>query len=218
MFPLRLFRRIMTSRAGTVLAVKRPRHHWTASLGGSSRHERRVSRIAVRLFDLLAPIHQMNRRHRKLLRLAALVHDAGRSISSDGHAQHGAELVLRSREIDVTEDYRRALAYLVRYHAGPVPALRDDEILLPGDGRRKLLVLLSLLRAADGLDSRRLDSTAIIAQLKSQRLSVRCMVRRRLARAQRILHRKAKFKLLEEMLGLRVKLRVTGATLEPLIN
>ena len=117
-------------------------------------------------------------------------------------------MVLRTRNLPITPQQRRAVAYLVRYHAGRIPALRQDEILQPGDGRRKLLILLALLRAADGLDSRRISSPAIIAKMRSRRLRVRCIVPRRVSRARRILHRKAKFQLLEQTLGLRVKLRV----------
>jgi exopolyphosphatase/pppGpp-phosphohydrolase len=43
------------------------------SLGGCSAHEKRVARIASRLFDVVQPIHGLKRSDRRLLRIAALL-------------------------------------------------------------------------------------------------------------------------------------------------
>src|SRR3954449_479784 len=112
------------------------------SLGGCSPHERRVAGIATRLFDLLLPLHSLGAAERRLLRVAALLHDCGRvAVGADGHNVHGATIVGEDRQLPLTASRRRAVASLVRYHCGRVPRLGDDEVLLPGDGRRKLRTL-----------------------------------------------------------------------------
>jgi len=178
------------------------------ALGGYSKHERRVARIARHLFDVLAPLHGLGARERRVLHIAALLHDA-----ADGGDHHisGAENVLFDRSLEMSARRRRCIAYLVRYHRGHVPGIGRDEILQPGDRRRKMRVLLALLRAADSLDSRRLPRPTIRIRLRGRELSIRCDCRKKLARARRILSRKAKFDLLERVLGLRVTLRIARA-------
>src|SRR5262245_22688900 len=134
------------------------------SLGGYSPHERRVARIATRLFDVLEPLHQLKPSDRRLLRIAALLHDSGRAGRAEDHHVRGADAVLDDFTLPLKPSKRRAIGYLVRHHCGRVPPLGCDEILKPGDRRRKLRILLALLRAADGLDSRRIKSPAIIAK------------------------------------------------------
>src|SRR5581483_11298394 len=47
--------------------------------------EQRVSEIAQKLFDLTWPLHGLGCRERRLLRLAAFVHDVGRAIDDRTH-------------------------------------------------------------------------------------------------------------------------------------
>jgi len=173
---------------------------------GGSEHERRVATIAPRLFDLLADQHQLDPNYRRLLHLAALVHDAAKPDGADGHEVRGAEMVLADRTLDISPEQRRAVAFLVRYHRGPVP--RADRILRRGDGRRKLLVLLALLRAADALDSRRVQPTALIIRRTPRKICVKCLVEGDTADAAQMLGRPRKFKLLEKTFGLRVRVRI----------
>ena len=174
---------------------------------GCSEHERRVATIATRLFDLLAAQHGLSKSYRALLHTAALVHDAARPLGADDHNIRGAELVLEDRSLDLTPWERRAVAYLVRYHRGRVPTA--GEIILPGDGRRKLRVLLALLRAADALDSRRVPAQAIIVRRKQRKLRVHCLVGEELeAAARAALGRPRKLKMLEKIFKLRVQVRI----------
>ena len=175
---------------------------------GSSSHERRVAQIAMRLFDLLAPQHKLGPKYREILRLGALLHDAGRHFGAADHHLTGAELVLADRRLRLARRTRRCVAYLVRYHRGNVPARSETQILLPGDRHRKLRILLGLLRAADGLDSRRASPTAIVMKQKSHRLSVRCLVGNDRAHARKKLGQSRKFRLLERSLKLTVSVRV----------
>ena len=178
---------------------------------GCSNHERRVAAIAVRMFDLMSAEHNLGKRYRDLLHVAALVHDAAKPQGAEDHEVRGAQLVLDDRTLRVLPAERRAVAFLVRYHRGEVPAIHEDEILERADHHRKLLVLLAFLRAADALDSRRLSATALIIRRTENKLRVQCLIEGSTCEAARLLGRPRKFRLLEKTFGLRVRVRIESA-------
>src|SRR5687768_14081389 len=102
---------------------------WVARRLGGVRHERQVAAITSSLFDLTRPLHKLGPAHRRLLRLGALVHDVGRSVSKPDHPKQGARLLLADDALPLTPAERRALAYLTLHHRGPVPAAGRDAIL-----------------------------------------------------------------------------------------
>ena len=182
---------------------------WSLPQVAVSRHERRVASIAVRLFDLLAGAHELGRKYRKLLHLAALLHDAGRVYGSKGHEHSGAAMVLADRSLPLSRCHRRAIAYVIRYHRGPVPAtLGQQQILQSDDPHGKLRILLGILRVSDALDSRRLRPRTIIIKRTAKKLRITCRVSDNLEEAKSRLGGRGKFELLESELGLRVRLRI----------
>lgn len=187
----------------TVLAWVRRR------LGGTA-HERRVARIASRMFDLTAARHGLSARHRRLLRLAAIVHDVGRCVNDDDHPQEGAYLLLADHALPLSAQDRRLLAFLTRYHRGAVPEPGFERILRRDDPREPAYKLLGLLRAADALDKRpqRREPPRLRLTLDGPRLRVDCLVRKRPRRTEKTLTQPAKFRLLEELTGCRVHVRV----------
>jgi HD domain len=197
----------MPATNGATLGLRLPGHL------GCSPHERRVATIALRMFDLLAPQHGLGPDYRRLLRIGALVHDAARRYGAAEHHVRGAQFVLRDRTLGLTASQRRAVAYLVRYHRGPVEDV--DGLLQPGDGRRKIRVLLALLRAADALDSRHLAAEAIVIRRKGGKLRIQCLVDAPLDEARERFERPDKFRLLEKVLGLGVQVRVRQAIPDP---
>src|SRR4051812_10044536 len=101
---------------------------WTARHLGRIDHERRVVSIASTLFDLTASLHGLESNDLRLLKMAAMVHDVGRSIDEETHPEQGARMVVRHSELPLTGSERRWLSYLTRYHKGRVPASRCDNI------------------------------------------------------------------------------------------
>ena len=191
-------------------SITGPSSRWRLSgSNGITRHERRVAVIAIKLFDLLVPQHGLGRKYRHLLHVAALVHDAGRVYGAKGHEHSGAAMVLADRLLPLTPPQRRATAYLVRYHRGAIPSeISEQQILLSSDPCEQVRVLLGILRAADGLDSRRLAARAIIIKRRGKKLRITCVVGDKVAKARRRLGGANKWELLESELGLRVRLRV----------
>src|SRR5437016_13588154 len=96
------------------------------------------------------------------------------------------------------------MMYLTRYHRGAGPKLGFDGILKRSDGRKAMMTLLALLRAADVLDNRQLDPPRISITLKDNRITIRCFVDCEFGKARKVFKRRKKFRLLEEMLTCQV--------------
>ena len=190
---------------------------WVDSHLGSIVHEKRVARLALELFDLTRAQHGLTLEHRRILRMACLVHDVGRCKGDKNHEIRGAEMLLRDRALPLTPPERRVVAYLTRYHRGDVPDLGDDEILSRGDGRAASLRLLALLCAADALDCRSLPSPDLQLALHGDQLHIRCTVGSdvSITRARRAYLREKKFRLVERVLGCRVSIKLRRTDFKP---
>lgn len=116
-------------------------------------HARQVARLAGRLFDLTAPVHNLGEREREWLEHAALLHDVGYSIHFRRHHKHSQYLISTStldgfdpREIEV-------IAHVARYHRGARPRSRHESFAaLERWQQRTVERLAALLRVANALD------------------------------------------------------------------
>ena len=178
-------------------------------------HELRVLVIATKLFDLTDEVHELRPRDRRTLRLAALLHDVGRRFGERNHPADGAQMIADDHTLPISTRQRRAIAYLTRYHRGAVPRAGYDGILCRGDRRKPLMRVLALLRAADALDNRQLHPPTIAIAFKDakagRKLSIICFVESDLAKARKVFRRRKKFRLLEELLDLKVEVEVERA-------
>ena len=182
---------------------------WVLRQLGTVEHERRVVRTAVKLFDLTWPLHGLGRRERRILRLAALVHDVGRAIDDATHPKQGARMIREASHLPLVNSERRALAYLTRRHRGKVPDPAGDKYLARIDDSAALLMVLALLRAADTLDSRSLASPRLAFAMRGRLLRIHCQLDSDCLKARKTYSRRKKFRLLEELLGVRVEVHVT---------
>lgn len=85
-------------------------------------HLRRVSNLAVTLFDQLQPIHKMGSFARRLLLIAGLLHEIGQVISVESLEKHTLYMLLHTPFIGLTQRERVMTAFLAACH---------DEIYLP---------------------------------------------------------------------------------------
>ena len=178
---------------------------WVLAQLGTIRHELRVQEISGKLFDLTSPLHRLDGSYRRLLRMAAIVHDVGRSVDDATHPREGARLILETQKLPLDEAQRRALAYLTRHHRGQVPEAGSDKFLSPADDHHALAITLGLLRAADALDSRCLESPRLLFGCDGRRLQIHCFLERDSVKARKVFTRKKKYRLLESMLDCHVE-------------
>jgi exopolyphosphatase / guanosine-5'-triphosphate,3'-diphosphate pyrophosphatase len=144
-------------RVEAIEAVARRYEH----LGG---HQRHVARLALVLFERLAPLHGLASADRDLLWAAAILHGIGRFVAESGHHKHAAYLIRNTPLEGWNDDERELVAHVARYYrkAMPKPSHLEYAALAPGD-RRRVDVLASLLRIADGLDIRHLGVVTDVA-------------------------------------------------------
>jgi putative nucleotidyltransferase with HDIG domain len=184
--------------------------NWVSNQLGGIRHERRVAAIACSLFDLTLPLHDLGRGDLRLLKLAAYLHDVGRSVQNKNHAVIGARIIRRDRALPLKKRQRRALAYLALRHRGRVPDAQNDRALGRVNDPRKVRLLLAFLRAADALDSRGLPSPRLSISRRGQQIRIVCRPHEDSAKVRRIFTRRKKFRLLEELLDCRIEVVVVS--------
>jgi len=116
-------------------------------------HAEQVARLALRLFDLTAPVHNLGERERDWLEAAALLHDVGYSIHFQRHHKHSQYLISTAgldgfdrREIEI-------VAHVARYHRGARPRSSHPSFAaLRAWQQETVRRLAALLRVANALD------------------------------------------------------------------
>jgi exopolyphosphatase/guanosine-5'-triphosphate,3'-diphosphate pyrophosphatase len=117
-------------------------------------HCRRVTALALSLFDQTSALHGLGPAERGLLEVAGLLHDVGYAVSQSAHHKHSLYLI-RNADLDgFTPRERDLIANVARYHRKALPADRHpDYMALDDDDRTLVRRLAALLRLADGLDA-----------------------------------------------------------------
>lgn len=179
---------------------------------GGSRHERRVAHLAAQLFRLTSSWHGLSRKNLLTLKISALLHDIGRAADDARHPQLGARLIQRTHSLPLTPRQRRIAAFIARYHRGAIPSSPDTDYLRKKD-YPAALILLSLLRAADALDSRSHGEAAVRftrhgrAHRDDRKLTLHITPRHVSAKSHKAITRRKKYRLLESTLNCTVQLR-----------
>jgi exopolyphosphatase/guanosine-5'-triphosphate,3'-diphosphate pyrophosphatase len=121
-------------------------------------HARHVTRLALSLFDQLQPVHGLSEADRRLLLVAAVLHDIGQFIAYRRHHKHSLYLIYNSDVPNVTSGELALVALVARYHrrAEPKPEHFVFRDLSPEDQER-VRRLGALLRLADALDREHLQ-------------------------------------------------------------
>lgn len=131
-------------------------------------HSEQVTRLALKLFDELAPLHELKERDRELIEYAALMHDVGWHIGRKDHHKHAAYLIRHGKLRDFSGKEIGVMASIARYHRGSSPKMKHRLYAeLPSPARRTVNLGAAILRIADGLDR----SHAAVVR------SLRCAVR-----------------------------------------
>jgi exopolyphosphatase/guanosine-5'-triphosphate,3'-diphosphate pyrophosphatase len=116
-------------------------------------HATQVARLAVRFFDLTAPVHNLGAREREWLEHAALLHDVGYSVHFQRHHKHSLYLI-SSADLDAFDAREiEVVAHVARYHRGAPPKRRHESFATLEPWQRDTVRrLAALLRVANALD------------------------------------------------------------------
>ncbi len=126
---------------------------------GNEAHAEHVAKLAETMFDKWQSILRLSSRDRRLLRVAALLHDIGITINYYDHARHSAYLVENARLFGLTHREQMLAAVVAGWHNGPSAKYVRNKIYSEFLDQynwltaRKLALLLSL---AESLESTQL--------------------------------------------------------------
>jgi len=123
------------------------------SFGWEPDHAVQVRDLALSLFDQLEDLHDLDRRARRILEAAAILHDIGFSVDETKHHKHSYRLIRRQKLPGFDAREIELIANVARYHrkALPKPSHKNFKAL---DDREQIQVrrLSAILRVADGMD------------------------------------------------------------------
>ena len=117
-------------------------------------HSRQVERLALRLFDLMQPLHGLGEFERSWLQCASLLHDIGWVEGGQGHHKASMRLIQESPILAFDRRERQIIGSIARYHRGSLPKSRHAHFATLSEPDRVVVrKLASLLRLADGMDA-----------------------------------------------------------------
>jgi exopolyphosphatase/guanosine-5'-triphosphate,3'-diphosphate pyrophosphatase len=174
-------------------------------------HAHQVAALACALFDALDDEHGLSRRERRLLKVAALLHDIGLFISSNSHHKHSEYIINASDIFGVRAEERAIVSAVARYHRRALPqASHQGFSSLPRRDRAVVAKLAAILRVADALDrSHGQQVRSLEARLGDEELVIRVDTDEDLSLERLAMRSKAD--LFEEVFGRTVVLQQTGA-------
>jgi len=141
-------------------------------------HSQQVTRLALRLFDELRPLHDLADKERFWLECAGLLHDIGFSQGTKQHHKSALRIILESRLLPFDERERHIIGSVARYHRRALPQEKHDHFARLGAPDRKTVsILAALLRVADGLDRTHTDAAKDLScEVRSDAIVLHCVV------------------------------------------
>jgi exopolyphosphatase / guanosine-5'-triphosphate,3'-diphosphate pyrophosphatase len=116
-------------------------------------HSAQVARLALELFDALAPLHSMTADDRDLLEAGALLANVGLVVAHTKHHLHSYYVIRNSELAGLTDHEIELIAQIARYHRKSSPKASHPEFAaLDSDDQSRIRSLASILRVAIGLD------------------------------------------------------------------
>jgi exopolyphosphatase/pppGpp-phosphohydrolase len=127
-------------------------------------HANNVARNALELFDTLNSIHGIDTEMRKLVEIAALVHDAGVATDFENHHKAGRDILLLHPPLELPERLRPVVAWTAFLHKKSIGEEKVEKLKgkdfgkMPEDLQDLTLRVAALVRLADALDYSRMES------------------------------------------------------------
>jgi exopolyphosphatase/guanosine-5'-triphosphate,3'-diphosphate pyrophosphatase len=137
-------------------------------------HSAHVARLAVELFDALAPLHGLDATAREYLEAGALLANVGLVVAHSKHHLHAYYVIRNSELAGLTDLEIEIVAQIARYHRKSEPKAAHPEFAALGpDDQALVRALAGILRVAIGLDrSHRGRVRGVRAEIHAQRVVV----------------------------------------------
>ncbi len=123
-------------------------------------HVAQVRRLARRLFDELAPLHQLGETDARLLDAAAALHDVGSHLAFYRHAHHGVYALGAEPLAGFSHREQVLILLMVKYHEKSTPKPGTFAPLLEAGDALRLQQLTACLRLAEHLERARAGRVA----------------------------------------------------------
>ncbi|HNT53648.1 MAG TPA: HD domain-containing protein [Anaerolineaceae bacterium] len=163
-----------------------PEHQtaWSAALDLAqscevdARHAQQVTRLSLRLFDLLTQLHQLGSQERFWLQCAAVLHDIGWLEGWKGHHKATLQIILNTHLLPFDARTRLIVGSIARYHRRALPSQKHDHYAALAPAEQHVVgQLAAILRIADGLDRLHQNTIADLeVQIGEKKVTLRCGV------------------------------------------
>ena len=118
-----------------------------------SKHCYFVSKLALKLFDQLSELHNLNENAREFLEAASILHDIGYHISHAQHHRHTYYIIRNSSILGFNNTEIEMIANVARYHRKSHPKKSHEGYNTLSENQQKIVKQLSaILRIVDALD------------------------------------------------------------------
>lgn len=142
-------------------------------------HCRHVADLALLMFDGWNELHGLNRRYKRLLNTAALLHDIGITINYYSHARHSAYMILNAKLFGLTHAEQMLCAVVAGWHNGLSKGYFKNHAYRPllnekeWAAAEKLALLLAFAESLDYSESSRILAARTRATAKKAVLEIR---------------------------------------------
>lgn len=139
-------------------------------------HTHQVTFLALRLFDELQSLHDLDIQERFWLECAALLHDIGWIEGWRGHHKASLKIILSTPLLPFDSKERLIIGSIARYHRKSLPEIRHDHYAaLEQQEQETVKMLAALLRVADGLDSAHQNRVKdLTCQVRGKKVNLSC--------------------------------------------
>jgi putative phosphoesterase len=139
-------------------------------------HTHQVTRLALRLFDQLKPLHELGDPERFLLHAGSLLHDIGFIEGQTAHHKTAQRIILDSPLLPFEARDRQVIACIARYHRRAEPKRKHEPYgSLSKQDRAIVKKLAAILRVADSFDIYHEDRVRNLScQIRRRRVTIDC--------------------------------------------
>lgn len=116
-------------------------------------HAAAVEKWAILLFDKMGRIHGLGEGHRRLLKVAAILHDIGKHVNLRRHYFYSYRLIISSDILGFSKAEREVIANIAYYHSKGTPSDNDANFACLTPVQKVTISKLSaIIRLADAID------------------------------------------------------------------